>query len=67
MDRFLVGEDIAFSQYFLARQWVDWSGESDHNPILLEIKGGSHRPPSPFKFNAAWVADLGYIELMKSI
>ena len=46
---------------------MDWGGESDHNPILLEIKGGSHRPPSPFKFNVAWVADPGYIELMKSL
>lgn len=41
-------------------------GESDHNPVMLEIKGGIQKPPSPFKFNAAWVADPSYIELLKS-
>ena len=66
LDRFLVGEDVAFSQSFLARQWVDWGGESDHCPIVLELRGGVQRPPSPFKFNAAWVADPDFIDLMKA-
>ena len=34
---------------------------------MLEIKGGSHRPPNAFKFNAAWVEDPGYIEFLKSL
>lgn len=64
LDRFLVGEDVAFSHTFLARQWVDWGGEFDHSPIVLDLRGGSLRPPSPFKFNVAWAAHLGYIEIM---
>lgn len=46
---------------------MERGGESNHSPIVLDIGGGVQRPPSPFKFNVAWVADLGYIELMKDI
>lgn len=41
-------------------------GESDHNPVVSEIKGGFQKPPSPFMFNASWIADLGFNELLKS-
>ena len=41
-------------------------GESDHNHIVLEIKGGFQKTSSPFKFNASWIADHGYHELLKS-
>ena len=45
---------------------MDWGGESDHCPIVLELRGGTQRPPSPFKFNAAWVADSTYVDLLKA-
>ena len=67
LDRFLVGEDIVFSQSSQALQWVEWGGEFEHNPIVLKIKGGMHKPPSPFKFNASWIVDPDYIALLKSI
>lgn len=37
LDRFLVGDSIVGSRDLQSRQWVEWGGESDHNPILLEI------------------------------
>lgn len=67
LDHFLVGEDIAFSQISQARQWVDWGGESYHNPIVMEIKGGMHKPPIPFKLNVTWIFDPDYIALLKSL
>lgn len=44
---------------------MEWGRESDHNPILLEIKGGALKPPSPFKFNASWVSDPDLCDLLK--
>lgn len=58
LDHFLVGEDIVFSLISQASQWVDWGGESDHNPVVLEIKGGMHKHPIPFKFYATWISEL---------
>lgn len=45
---------------------MDWGGESNHNPILLEIRSNARKPPSPFKFNSAWVSDPDFCELVKS-
>lgn len=55
---------MASSSTLQAKQWVDWGGESDHNPIILELKGTLRRPPSPFKFNATWLKDSGFISLV---
>lgn len=46
---------------------MEWGGESDHNPIVMELKGGMLKPPRPFKLNATWIANLDYIALLKSI
>lgn len=40
-------------------------GGSDQNPIMLKIRGCIHKPPSPFKFNATWILDPEFIELLK--
>ena len=53
LDCFLIGDSLAHSLTFQARKWVDWGGELDHNPIILEIQRGFHKTPSPFKFNAS--------------
>lgn len=66
LDQFLVGDSIVGSRDFQSRQWVDWGGESEHNQILLEIRADARKPPSPFKFNVAWVSDPYFCELVKS-
>lgn len=45
---------------------MEWGGESDHNHILLDIKGYLRHPPSPFKFNVTWINDPGFISLVNS-
>ena len=50
-----------------SRQWVDWGGELDHNPIVLEICSYAHKPPSPFKCNSAWISDPRFCDLVKSL
>ena len=67
LDRFLVGDSIVMSRHLQSRQWVDWGGESDHNPIMLEIRSEVRKTPSPFKFNSAWISDPSFCELVKSL
>lgn len=66
LDHFLIGDSIAYSQSIQSRQWVDWGGEFDHSLILLEVKGGTHKPPSPFKFNASWFSNPEFCDLLKT-
>jgi hypothetical protein len=49
----------------LARQWVACSGESDHNPIVLELSGRVCWAPSPFKFFEGWLKDPEYQALVR--
>jgi hypothetical protein len=51
---------------FQVRQWIGSGGESDHSPIWLVLDGGSIKPPSPFKFNASWLSDESFLDLVKS-
>ena len=47
---------------------MDWwgGGECNHNPIVLEVKGGFQKPPSPSKFNASWIVDTEFNGLLNS-
>ena len=45
---------------------MEWSGELDHNPIILDIKGALRRPPSPFKCNSTWINDPRFISLVNT-
>lgn len=65
LHRFLVGEDVVTS-IFQIRKWVESCGESDHNHIMLDIKGDIRQPPIPFKFNARWLKDPNFITLVNS-
>lgn len=46
------------------RQWVGFGRISDHRPIYLEIRGDMNKPKGPFKFNATWLRDIEYIQLV---
>ena len=48
------------------RQWVGCGGDSDHQPILLQILNDDIRSRSPFKFNANWLVNDGFVSLLKN-
>ena len=50
LDHFLIADPLLESVDWI-QQWVGGFGDSDHNPILLEIDSGADKPLSPFKFN----------------
>jgi len=63
LDRFLIKESL-FNNLPRIRQWVGSGGISDHRPIFLEAEDTSHKIKSPFKFNASWLLDPSYIQLV---
>jgi len=63
---FLVA-NILVDSLDLIIQWVKCGGESDHNPIVLELKGRGRKPPIPFKFNAGWLKDQTFVDLVHNI
>ena len=63
LDRFLVAERLA-NGVEVVRQWVGSGGISDHSPIFLELRGRSHKPASPFKFNPSWLKEGSYQKLV---
>lgn len=50
LDPFLITDTLLENPLHL-KQWVGYGGISNHCPIFLEIRKGSNKPPSPFKFN----------------
>lgn len=65
LDRFLIKESL-LSDLPRIRQWVGTGGLSDHRPIFLEAEGSSLKIKSPYKFNAAWLMDPSYIQLVNN-
>jgi hypothetical protein len=65
IDRFLVIESL-MEATFQVRKWIGVGGISDHSPVWLTLEGGPHKPPSPFKFNASWLSDESFRELVQS-
>lgn len=66
LDIFLV-EDHLVELMEKIRQWVENCGDSDHNPILLEIANRGEKPPSPFKFNRDWLNLEDFKKLIKDL
>ena len=66
LNRFLIVDPLTESMDRI-RQWVGGFGDSDHNPILLEIAHGGDKPPSPFKFNGDWLNLEDFKNLIKSL
>lgn len=64
LDRFLIKETL-YTFLPRIRQWVGSGGISDHMPIYLEADGTNHKIKSPFKFNAVWLQDPAYIQLVQ--
>ena len=48
------------------KQWIGSGGDSDHNPLFMQLLYKYPRPRSPFKFNAFWLEDEYFVSLLKS-
>jgi hypothetical protein len=64
LDRFLLTDSFLENLVHL-KQWIGFGGISDHFPIFLELRQGSSKPPSPFKFNRTWLTDDSFINLVR--
>ena len=64
LDRFLISVDMLDFDYFY-RQWVGSGGDSDHQPIFLQIMNRGIHMRSPFKFNAHWLENDDLVKSLK--
>lgn len=64
LDRLLIREEMANKIPFF-RHWVGTGGDSDHLPLMLELKGYSRKHGSPFKFNSTWLKEALFNSLVK--
>jgi hypothetical protein len=60
---FLVWEGL-LNNHLRIKQRVGSGGDSYHFPILLKLDVGSENASSPFKFNAQWLEDEGFIKFV---
>ena len=65
MDRLLLSVDFLDSD-FLFKQWIGCGGDSDHQPIYLQILSSTHKAHCPFKFNAYWLENDELVSLLKA-
>lgn len=65
LDQSILKEDLV-SITLVFQHWVGEGGDSDHLPILLELKGPNKKLGSPFKCNPWWLKDESYNMLFQS-
>ena len=64
LDRLLVSADLLDLDLHI-RQWVGCRGDSDHQPIFLQILSNNLKTHCPFKFNSHWLANEEFVSLLK--
>jgi len=64
IDHFLMAKTL-LEEAFQVRQWIGVGGISDHSPFWLILEGGTHKPPSPFKFNSTWFTNKSFHDLVQ--
>ena len=64
MDRLLLSADFLDSD-FLLKQWIGCGGDSNHQPVYLQISSSTPKAHCPFKFNACWLEHIELVELLK--
>jgi hypothetical protein len=64
LDRFLINDSL-LNNSLTIKQWIGFGGLSDHHPIFLELRQGSEKPTSPFKFNKTWLEDESFLKMIK--
>jgi hypothetical protein len=50
LNKFLIYEAF-LDEVIRIKQWVTTRGDSDHNPVVLEVAPTIEKPASPFKLN----------------
>jgi len=66
LNKFLLAEEFLDS-FDLVRQWVAYGGESDHFPIMLDLRERNRRVLRPFKFFEGWISDPSFQELVRGL
>jgi hypothetical protein len=66
LDRFLVAEDLHFSND-LPVTWVEHPYISDHAPIFLQLRTTVRFAQLPFKFNQDWLLEADYNDLVAAV
>ena len=64
LDRLLLLVDFLDSDFFL-KQWIRCGGDSDHQPVYLQISSCTSKAHCPFKFNACWLENNELVDLLK--
>ena len=64
LDRFLLSTNMLDLDFFYC-QWVGCGGDSDHQPVFLQILNRGIQLRSPFKFNAHWLVNDDLVKLLK--
>jgi hypothetical protein len=49
------------------KQWVSLGGDSNHNPVMLEIALAQEKPANPFKLNPEWMKEEEFINKIKEV
>ena len=65
LDWLLISADFLDSE-FLFKQWIGCGGDSDHQPIYLQILTSTPKAHCPFKFNACWLENNELVALLKA-
>jgi exonuclease III len=66
LDRFLVSDSLMIGPIRI-RSWVETGGTSDHRPVVLSLDPPEIKPPTPFKFNPAWLEEEDYKIMFQSV
>ena len=64
LDRLFISADLLDLDLHF-RQWVGCGGDSDHQPVFLQILNRGIHMRSPFKFNAHWLVNDDLVKLLK--
>jgi hypothetical protein len=65
LDRFLVSENLV-SSGIRYRSWVCNVKISDHMPVIIHLEQGNDIVSYPFKFNAVWLEDPDFVNLVRT-
>ena len=64
LDRLLLSVDFLDID-FIHKQWIGCGGDSDHQPVYLQISPSTSKAHCPFKFNACWLENIELVEVLK--
>ena len=63
LDRFLIKQTF-HNQMVRSREWVGRGGTSNHSLVYLDFLAGELKPYPPFKFNARWLHDPEFHQMV---